>query len=146
MGLQDMIDFLKSFRSQTQDSKNQKYAGTFIRVLNEVSLKQLNDSNRKRLESELELIHQNFNLKGQEIKIKRELKHFIKFMRTELSITIPWYYTSLGGVIGLLCSVFFGIFSMIIGVVIGCGIGYLIDYKAKKEDKKLNTELNDFLF
>lgn len=143
MEIQRTLDLLAEFRKNTDNSKNRKYAEKFIRILNELNSRQIDELESSRLNSELKLIQQNFEIENKNVKVKNELKKFIKFLKSEFSMTTPWYFTYTGALIGLAITVFFGFISMVGGAVIGGLIGYFLDEKAKKEGKKLKTELSE---
>lgn len=145
MEIQKTIDILTEIRKNTSNSKNKKYSEKFIRLLNEIHLMDNIESKKERLNSELKLIRQNFEIEKNNIKVKNELKKFIKFLKSEFSMTILWYYTQIGALIGLMATIFFGFLSLFIGLLIGGIIGYYLDEKAKKEGKKLKTELSEFI-
>ncbi|WP_127844808.1 hypothetical protein [Psychroflexus aestuariivivens] len=146
MEIQRTIDLLTEFRKNTDSSKNRKYAENFIRILNELNSMQIDELESRRLNSELKLIQQNFEIESENVNVKSELKKFVKFLKSEFSMTTPWYYTYVGASIGLVITVFFGFISMVGGAVIGGLIGYFLDEKAKKEGRKLKTDLSEFYF
>ena len=143
--IQKTIDILTEIRKTTSNSKNKKYSEKFIRLLNEIHLMDHIEPKKERLNSELKLIRQNFEIEKNNIKVKNELKKFIKFLKFEFSLTIPWYHTQIGAIIGLMVTIFFGFLSLVIGLLIGGIIGYYLDEKARKEGKKLKTELSEFI-
>ena len=146
MDIQNITDFLREFRKNTKSSKNRNYAEKFIRIINEISLIPTDELKRNRINAELELIHQNFEIEKEDINVKRELKKFMRFLKTEFSITLPWHFTSMGALIGLIATVYFGFMPLAIGLLAGGLIGYFLDEKADKEGKRLKTELNEFIW
>lgn len=146
MKIRETINFLSEFRKNTKSSKNQKYSEKFIRLLNEIQIKITDQNQRERINSELELIIENFEIEKDNIQVKKELKKFIQFLKSEFKITIPYYYIQIGALIGLISTVFFGFLTLFFGLLMGALIGFFFDEKAKKEGRKLNTELNEFLY
>jgi hypothetical protein len=145
MEIQKTIDLLTEIRKNTDNSKNKKYSEKFIRLLTEIRFMDNIDQKKERLDSELKLIRQNFEIEKDNIKVKKELNNFIKFLKSEFSFTIPWYYTQIGALIGVLAASFFGAYSFLVGLLIGGIIGCFLDEKARKEGKKLKTDLNEFI-
>ena len=146
MDIQNSIEFLREFRKNTKSSKNRDYAEKFIRVINEVGLMPMDEFKRNRVNAELTLIHQNFEIQKEDINVKKELKKFMRFLKTEFSITLHWYYTSLGALTGLIVTVYFGFMPLAIGLLAGGFLGYLFDEKANREGKRLKTEMNEFIW
>lgn len=145
MEIQKTIDILTEIRKNTDNPKNKKYSEKFIRLLTEIRFKDNIEPKAEILDSELKLIRQNFEIEKDNIEVKKELNNFIKFLKSEFSFTIPWYYTQIGALIGLIATVFFGFLSLLVGLLIGGIIGYFLDEKARKEGKKLKTELSEFI-
>ncbi|SEA76740.1 DUF456 domain-containing protein [Psychroflexus halocasei] len=145
MKINDIINYLTEFRKNTKSIKNQKYSEKFIRLLNEIEIKVVDPNQIQRIETELKLLVENFEIEKENIQVKKELKKFIQFLKSEFKITIPYYYTQLGALVGLIATIFFGFLSLFIGLIAGAAIGFFFDERAKKEGRKLNTELNEFL-
>ena len=82
MEIQKTIDILTEIRKNSSNSKNKKYSEKFIRLLNEIHLMDNIESKKERLNYELKLIRQNFEIEKNNIKVKNELKKFIKFLKS----------------------------------------------------------------
>ncbi|PQB06782.1 hypothetical protein BST83_06140 [Polaribacter filamentus] len=145
MEIQKTIDILTEIRKNTDNPKNKKYSEKFIRLLTEIRFMNNIKPKAEILDSALKLIRQNFEIEKDNIVVKKELNNFIKFLKAEFSFTIPWYYTQIGALIGLMVTVFFGLLSLLVGLLVGGIIGYFLDEKARKEGKKLKTELSEFI-
>lgn len=145
MEIQAAINYLTEFRKTTNSAKNSKYTEKFIRLLNEIQIKEIDSKKRSLLNSELNLIIQNFEIDKNNIQVKKELKKFIQFLKSEFDVTIQWYYTQIGALGGLVATVFFGFLSLLLGLLIGAAIGYYFDEKARKDGRKLKTDLNEFI-
>ncbi len=145
MEIEKTISVLNEIRINTGNSKNKKYSEKFVRLLIELQGMNLIGQKAERLDSELKLIRQNFEIEKNNVIVKNELKKFIKFLKSEFSMTMPWYYTKIGALIGLITTVFFGFKPLIFGALFGALYGYYYDEKSKMEGKKLKTELNEFI-
>ena len=146
MEISQAIDFLNDFRTKTENSKNRNNLEKFVRVLEEIKFKNFNEFQIQRIELELNVIFKNFEIEQQKVNVKNELSKFLKFLKSEFSITIPNYYLYIGMMVGVLASIIFGILSLLVGLIIGAGIGYLCDRKSENENRKLKTELDNFIF
>ncbi len=145
MKIIETINYLSEFRKNTKSLKNQKYSEKFIRLLNEVQIKIIDPNQIQRINTELKLLIENFEIEKNNIQVKKELKKFIQFLKSEFNITIPYYYTQIGVLVGLMATILFGFFSLLLGLIAGATIGFFYDARAKKEGKKLHTKLNEFL-
>lgn len=144
MEISQAIDFLNDFMAKTENSKNKNNSEKFVRVLEEIKYKNFNELQFQRINSELNIILKNFEIEKEKINVKNELSKFLKFLKSEFSITIPNYNLYLGMMVGVLASIFFGMLNALIGCLIGGTIGYFLDRKAKNENRKLKTELDNF--
>lgn len=144
MEISQAIDFLNNFMAKTENSKNKNNSEKFVRVLEEIKYKNFNELQFQRINSELNIIFKNFEIEKEKINVKNELRKFLKFLKSEFSITIPNYNLYLGMMVGVLASIFFGMLNALIGCLIGGTIGYFLDRKAKNENRKLKTELDNF--
>lgn len=90
------------------------------------------------------MIFKNFEIEKEKIIVKKELRNFLNFLKSEFSIIIPNYNVYIGMMVGVIASIYFGMISALVGLLIGAGIGYFLDQKAEKENRKLKTELDNF--
>ena len=145
MEINAAIEILNDLKKNSIEEKNIKYSEKFLRVLNELKLKNYDENLLNKINNELSIIFKNFEIQKLNINVKDELRTFLKFLKSEFSIIVPNYNFYIGITIGAVFSVFLGIISMLAGIAI-CGlIGYLLDRKAEKEGRYLKTELDSFI-
>ncbi|TXK70198.1 DUF456 domain-containing protein [Mesonia sp. HuA40] len=140
MTLLQFKEFLVEFRANPLTKKNQQYTEQFIRLINDLQERKLEDSAINRLENELDLLHQNFEIYGHKTQVKKEYHKLLKFLKRELKLTPNYYYTQIGILIGGLAALVFGFFFLFIGMLVGGFLGFYLDNCVQKRGESLRID------
>ncbi len=145
MTLLQFKEFLVDFRANPLSKRNQQYTEQFIRLINELQARQLDDFARERLENELQLLHQNFQINGHKTHVKKEYHKLLKFLKRKLKLTPNYYYTQIGVLVGGLAAFIFGFLFLFIGMIVGGLIGFYLDNRVQKRGESLRIDWDGHL-
>ena len=145
MTLLQFKEFLVDFRANPLSKRNQQYTEQFIRLINELQARQLDDFARERLENELQLLYQNFQINGHKTHVKKEYHKLLKFLKRELKLTPNYYYTQIGVLVGGLAAFIFGFLFLFIGMIVGGLIGFYLDNRVQKRGESLRIDWDGHL-
>ncbi|GAB2769069.1 hypothetical protein [Salinimicrobium soli] len=154
MTIEEAIRKLENSVNSGGTKAEQQLKRRFSNILNELKHKDLDLSQQKCLEEELDLLFsEKAILSGNKKELKASLNHFLKVLRKECSLVPEGYCASNGMIFGMLSGTLVLSFSILYtdsplkyyaplaGMIIGMIFGSLCDYRRKKKGRTLLTKM-----
>ena len=143
------IAFFKGLKTELSTKKERRIYDNFIRVFNDLNLRDFNDAELKSIHNELELI--NLQSDTNTKVLSKKLQQLLAYLKQKFNlITIGHYantYMSIGMCLGLVFGMALGplslTFGLLIGMVIGMALGSEKDKKAKAEGQVMDVKTSE---
>ena len=150
MKISDAINHFQGLASKTDNTRQRKVYDKFIGVLSDLKNHDLTEEQVLLIERKMDELNLKVDTETTKRKLNQKLRIFINFLKTQLSLVTPRYYTALGMAFGVAFGVALaptlerqlGIsISMGVGMLIGLFVGQYLDNKADKENRVLRMKL-----
>ena len=143
------ITFFKGLKTELSSKKERRIYDDFVRVFNDLKLRNFSEVEHTALHNELDLI----DLKSStNIKVlNKKLKQLLAFLKQKFNLITIGHYTNTYMPIGMCLGLVFGMalgpisltFGLLIGMVIGMALGSEKDKKAKAEGFVIDVKTSE---
>jgi len=143
------ITFFKGLKTELSTKKERRIYDNFIRVFNDLNLRDFNDAELKSIHNELELI--NLQSDTNTKVLSKKLQQLLAYLKQKFNLITIGHYANTYMPIGMCLGLVFGMalgplsltFGLLIGMVIGMALGSEKDKKAKSEGQVMDVKTSE---
>ncbi|MEL0643461.1 hypothetical protein V6251_03635 [Olleya sp. Ti.3.14] len=140
------IAFFKGLKTELSTKKERRIYDNFIRVFNDLNLRDFNDAELTSIHNELELI--NLQSDTNTKVLSKKLQQLLAYLKQKFNLITIGHYANTYMPIGMCLGLVFGMalgplsltFGLLIGMVIGMALGSEKDKKAKAEGQVMDVK------